>query len=185
MDRRVIELLLMTAFFIFVGFGAFVTYMPLFLKDTFATPDILIGLVLSARSVSGVIVATQLSRFTDRYSYRALITGAFAALGISMAIVPFMPNVWAIIITAVIYGGAFAIVRPSLQLLLIEIAPADLRATFVSAGSFFLRLGQMFAPIAAGAILAFGNYQSLYFAATACALLFAGFAATAVALRRT
>ena len=185
MDRRVIELLLMTAFFIFVGFGAFVTYMPLFLKDTFATPEILIGLVLSARSISGVIVASQLARFTDCYSYRTLITSAFTALGISMAIVPVMPNVWAIIITAVFYGGAFAIVRPTLQLLLIDIAPADLRATFASAGSFFLRLGQTFAPIAAGAILAFGNYHSLYFAAAACALLFAGFAATAVALRRT
>ena len=184
MDRRGIELLVMTAFFIFVGFGAFVTYMPLFLKDSFATPEILIGVVLSARSVSGVIVASKLNAFTDRYSYRTLITTAFMALGLGMAMVPFMPNVWAIMVTAVIYGGTFAIVRPSLQLLLIEIAPDDLRATFASAGSFFLRLGQTLAPIAAGAMLVLGGYQGLYFGAAACAFLFAGFAATAVVLRR-
>lgn len=184
MNRRAIELLLMTAFFIFVGFGAFVTYMPLFLKDSFATPEILIGVVLAARSVSGVFIATQLSKFTERYSYRWLISGAFVALGIGMVIVPFMPNVWAIMITAVIYGGSFAIVRPSLQLLLIEIAPADLRATFTSAGSFFLRLGQMIAPIAAGLMLVAGGYQGLYFAAAAAAFLAAIFAATTVVLRR-
>ncbi len=156
MDRRVIELLLITGFFIFVGSGAFVTYTPFFLKDSFATPEILIGVVLAARSISGVIIVTQLSKFTERYSYRALISSAFAALGIGMVIVAFLPNVWAIIITAIIYGGSFVIVRRSLQLLLINIARADLRATFASAGSFFLRLGQMIAPIAAGFMLALG-----------------------------
>ena len=184
MDRRVIELLAMTAGFIFVGFGAFVTYMPLFLKDTFATPEILIGVVLAARSVSGVIVATKLSKFTERYSYRTLVSGAFISLGTGMVIVPFMPNVWAIMLTAVIYGGAFAIIRPTLQLLLIEIAPSDLRATFASAGSFFLPFGQTIAPIAAGFMLVLSGYQGLYFAAAAFAFLFAGFAATTVVLRR-
>jgi ACDE family multidrug resistance protein len=184
MDRRVIELLAMTAGFIFAGFGAFVTYMPLYLKDTFATPEILIGVVLAARSVSGVIVATQLSKFTERYSYRTLISGAFVALGTGMVIVPFLPSVWAVMLTAVIYGGSFAIIRASLQLLLIEIAPSDLLATFTSAGSFFLRFGQTIAPIAAGFMIVLGGYQALYFAAAAFAFLFAGYAATAVVLRR-
>jgi len=158
--------------------------MPLYLKDTFATPEILIGVVLAARSVSGVIVATQLSKFTERYSYRTLISGAFVALGTGMVIVPFLPSVWAVMLTAVIYGGSFAIIRASLQLLLIEIAPSDLLATFTSAGSFFLRFGQTIAPIAAGFMIVLGGYQALYFAAAAFAFLFAGYAATAVVLRR-
>ncbi len=88
LERRMLELVFLTGGFIFIGFGAFVTYLPIFMKDNFATAEFLIGFLMSARAVSGTIVASQFGRLTRRFSYRSLIFNAYIALAISMALIP-------------------------------------------------------------------------------------------------
>jgi len=158
-DRIVIELVFMTAGFIFIGFGAFITYMPLFLKDTFDSPALLIGVIIAARATMGVLMASQLARITRHFSYRTIIFCAFMAIAIGMAIVPFATNQWTLMITAMCYGGSFGLLRPSLQYLLLDHAPEDLRSTFASAINFGLRVSQTISPVCAGFFLPEFNNQ--------------------------
>ncbi len=182
-NRIVIELVFMTGGFIFIGFGAFVTYIPLFLKDTFDSPAVLIGLIIASRSTMGVLTASQLSWLTRHFSYRTLIFSSFFATSVGMAWVPFADNVWMIIFTAMCYGGAFGILRPSLQVILLEHAPEDLRTTFVSALNFGLRVAQTTSPVFAGLYLIIGTYNGLYITAAVLAGLMAIYSLTAVSLR--
>jgi sugar phosphate permease len=87
-----------------------------------------------------------------------------------------------IIFTAMCYGGAFGILRPSLQVILLDHAPDDLRTTFVSALNFGLRAAQTIAPVMAGLFLIHGTYGGLYITAAIFAGLMALFALTAVSL---
>tara|TARA_B100000959_G_C14919395_1_gene598802 strand:+ start:347 stop:1519 length:1173 start_codon:yes stop_codon:yes gene_type:complete len=183
MDRRVLALIFMTVGFIFVGFGAFVTYLPVFMKDQFAAAEVLIGFILSSRAASGALLATQLGRIVQLLSYRFLISVSFLVLAIGMVAVTFISSPWALIFTAVCYGGSFGIVRPSLQVLLLDGAPEDLRGTFSSANSFGLRLAQTISPVAAGAFLAIGTFDQLYILAAILSVLMAIFAMTSIALR--
>jgi MFS transporter, ACDE family, multidrug resistance protein len=182
-DRIVIELVFLTGGFIFIGFGAFITYMPLFLKDTFDSPSILIGVIIAARATMGVLMASQLARLTRHFSYRTLIFWAFMVMAIGMAIVPFAQNQWTLMITAMCYGGSFGILRPSLQFLLLDHAPEDLRSTFASAINFGLRISQTISPVVAGLFLIIGSYTELYIGAAFLALFMALYALTAVSLR--
>ncbi|MBT3916141.1 MAG: MFS transporter, partial [Rhodospirillaceae bacterium] len=182
-NRIVLELVFMTGGFIFIGFGAFITYIPLFLKDTFDSPAILIGLIIASRSTMGVLTASQLARLTRHFSYRTLIFCSFFAMSIGMAAVPFADNAWMIIFTAMCYGGAFGVLRPSLQIILLDHAPEDLRTTFVSALNFGLRVAQTTSPVFAGLYLIIGTYNGLYLTAAVLAGLMALYSLTAVSLR--
>lgn len=183
MDWRVLSLVFMTMGFIFIGFGAFVTYLPIFMNDQFAAAGMLIGFILSARAVSGTLLATQLGRIVKVISYRALITASFLVLGVGMLAVSFVTSPWALIFTAVCYGGSFGIVRPSLQVILLDGAPEDLRSTFSSANSVGLRLAQTISPVMAGLFLTVGNFDQLYITAAVLCLLMAIFAFTTPSLK--
>ncbi|MDC0196223.1 MFS transporter [Gammaproteobacteria bacterium] len=181
-DRVVIELVFMTGGFIFIGFGAFITYLPLFLNDTFNSPAIVIGIVVGSRAMMGVLMASQLSRLASYFSYRSLICFAFLFLASGLVIIPFATNQWFLIYTAICYGGSFGILRPSLQYLLIEHAPDDLRSTFASAINFGLRVSQTISPVCVGLLLSISNYKQLYILAAILAVLMTIYASKAVSL---
>ena len=182
-DRIVIEIVFMTGAFIFIGFGALITYLPIFLKDTFNTPETIIGIIVGSRAVMGVITATRLSIITKYFSYRIIIFISFITVAVGMLIIPYSSNQWVIILTTMCYGGAFGLLRPSLQYLLLEHAPTNLRSTFASASNFGLRLSQTSSPIFAGLYLTFGSFEELYILAAILAIFMAIFSLTATSLR--
>ncbi len=182
-DRRVVEILIMTAGFIFVGFGALNTYLPVLLADKFGTSAVFIGVIISARSFSGTIAALQLARLAQIFSYRGLITAAFLVQAAAVAMVPLLPTDMSIMIAMLAYGAAFGVVRPGLQVMIIENAPEDLRATFASGVSFALRLAQTLGPVASGAVIAFGSFDLMYYGGAAIAVALSVLAFTAKALK--
>ena len=182
-DKIVIEIVFMTGAFIFIGFGALITYLPIFLKDTFNTPETIIGIIVGSRAVMGVITATRLSIITKYFSYRIIIFVSFLTLAVGMLIIPYSNNQWVIILTTMCYGGAFGLLRPSLQYLLLEHAPTNLRSTFASASNFGLRLSQTLSPIFAGLYLTFGSFEGLYVLAAILAIFMAIFSLTATSLK--
>lgn len=183
-DRTVIELVFLTGGFIFIGFGAFITYIPLFLKDTFNTPALIIGLIVGSRALTGVLVASQLGRLANYFSYRILIFSSFIALALGMIVVPLAQNQWVLMFSAVCYGGSFGVLRPSLQFLILEHAPEDLRSTFASAINFGLRVSQTLSPVCVGLLMIFVSYTQLYILAAILASLMACYTLTAVSLHR-
>jgi len=183
-NRIVIEIVFMAGGFIFIGFGAFITYMPLLLNDRFNSSGILIGLIIATRATMGAAMASQLARLTRLYSYRTLVFWAFLVMAIGMTFVPFADSQWMLIITAMCYGGSFGILRPSLQILLLNHAPEDLRSTFISTMNLGLRIAQTTSPVCAGLLLVSGSYNNLFIIAGALSAFMAIFSLTAVSLKR-
>lgn len=183
LDRPLLELVFLTGGFIFIGFGAFVTFMPLYMKDTFATPEFLIGLVMAARAVSGTVLAAQFGWLTRRFSYRVLVVWSFLALAFGMAIVPLAPNHWVLMVSAFCYGGAFGVARTAVQVLVLHNAPDDLRATFSAANSLAMRIAQVVAPVAAGLFLGYASFTAFFLTAAGLGLFMAFVALNSVSLR--
>ena len=67
-DRRVFELCFFTFGYIFVGFGAFVSYIPSFLASTFGSGPLLIEFTTAARALSGALTASFLNQLTLKFS---------------------------------------------------------------------------------------------------------------------
>ena len=182
-DRRALELMGMTGGFIFVGFGVFVTYIPTFLANNFATGPLIIGLIVGARSVSGALMSSRITWLMRTVPPRWLIFGAFLVQAAGLAVVPVLPNDWSVMIAALCYGGAFGIVRPALQIMMLENAPEDLRATFGGGIAVSLRFAQTIGPFFAGLVIGAWGFGPLFFGAAAVPLLLALYALRAEALK--
>ncbi|MDA0241499.1 MAG: MFS transporter, partial [Proteobacteria bacterium] len=149
----------------------FVTYLPIFLRDTFAANDFMIGIIVGARVVSGAIVGWQYGRISGRFSARPLLSFAYLLMAGGMALVPILPSATSMILISLIYGASFAIIRPAMQVSLLEAAPEHLRSSFAAAHGLALRIAQTIAPVLAGLLLLVGDLDDIYWAGSVCCLL--------------
>lgn len=164
-NQRVMELCFFTFGFIFAGFGCFISYIPSFMNDNFGSGPVLIGIIISARAITGTLTSVYLNQLTLLFSSRALIVSSFLLLAIGMVSLPLVTNQWGILFSALCYGASFGITRPLIQVHLFEIAPNDLRATFSSANGMAVRFAQTLSPLIAGLIAATLGFETLYVAA--------------------
>mgnify|MGYP001980637649 CR=1 FL=1 len=170
-DRRVVELCFFTFGYIFVGFGAFVSYIPSFLASTFGSGPLLIGVIIAARALSGALTASFLNQLTLKFSSRSLVVSSFFVLGLGIVSIPFVTGPLGVIFAAFCYGAGFGVTRPLLQVHLFELAPGDLRATFASANGVALRFAQTISPLSAGFLISWTNFGTMYLAAGTIAFL--------------
>ncbi len=182
-DRRVIELCFFTFGFIFVGFGCFVSYIPSFMNYTFGSGPALIGVIISARAITGALTSVFLVQAMQLFSSRALIVFSFIILAMGMASLPAVTGPLGILFSALCYGAGFGVIRPLIQVHLFEIAPKDLRATFSSANVMALRLAQTLSPFVAGLMIASFDFDILYYCATSFASAMAILALAGKSLR--
>ena len=182
-DRRVIELCFFTFGFIFVGFGCFVSYIPSFMNHSFGSGPALIGVIISARAITGALTSVFLVQAMQLISSRALIVSSFIILATGMASLPVVTGPLGILFSALCYGAGFGVIRPLIQVHLFEIAPKDLRATFSSANGMALRLAQTLSPFVAGLMIASFGFDILYFCAASLASVMAILALAGKSLR--
>ena len=173
-NQRVMELCFFTFGFIFAGFGCFISYIPSIMHDNFGSGPFLIGIIISARAITGALTAIYLNQLTLLVSSRALIVSSFLILAIGMVSLPLVTSQWGILFSALCYGASFGITRPLIQVHLFEMAPNDLRATFSSAIGVAVRFAQTLSPLMAGLIVATLGFEILY--------VFAALFATAMAV---
>jgi len=88
-----------------------------------------------------------------------------------MVLVPFMPNLWLLLIPAVICGMANGANMPSIQTSVAELAPLEYRAAFMSLNTTMLRLGQTIGPPLIGLAYVYGGLDATFFAGAGLALL--------------
>ena len=113
-----------------------------------------------------------------------LIFFSFIILAISLLIVPFAYNQWMLIYSATFYGISFGILRPSLQYLLLDYAPKELRTTFASAMNCGMRISQTISPVFAGFLMVFISYKELYLISAGLSLIMATYVLSTVALSK-
>lgn len=147
------------------GFVAYCSYaicrtplLPLFARELGAGPS-LIGLVMGASTLTGIVVKLPAGALSDVFGRRRLlITGAlvfaalpFTYLGASTLLV--------LILLRFAHGSATAIFGPVAAASLSEIAPAKKRGAWLSAYSTAQGAGQALGPVLAGYLIAAGRFD--------------------------
>ena len=92
-----------------------------------------------------------------------LILCAFLLYGISLALIPLLPDWRMLFLPALLFGAAMGLNIPSLQTLLAGLAPAERRAAFMSINGMVLRLGQTLGPVVMGAMYVWGGMKAPFF----------------------
>lgn len=164
---EVIGLFLINILVFIILYGAILTYFPILLGGKFHAEPYLIGIIMSMASLSGAITSTQLGRFTRLVPQKTLLTIAISLFGISVGMIPWMPSLWMMLVPAVMWGIAQGVNTPTLQTMMVTLAPFEYRAAFMSVNGMILRVGQTLGPLIIGALYVAWSFRGAFLGATA------------------
>ncbi len=162
--RRVVVLLIASSVTFIILYGSYLTYIPILLGHEFNASPLIIGLIMSAMSLTTAITSSQLGRLAKIYSKKSLIRAAYVLYGLALVLYPFVHIIWLLLIPTIIFGIAHGMNIPSIQTLLAELAPMEYRASFMSVNGMVLRLGQTLGPVLMGVIFAVWGTEGAFFA---------------------
>ncbi|MHB9029280.1 MAG: MFS transporter [Candidatus Latescibacterota bacterium] len=169
--RKALGLFFITLMTFVVLYGSYITFFPLLLGSRFGAAPFIIGIIMSVTSFSTVLTTTRVKWFVQRFKERDLMIAGFFCYAVAMVIFPLIPALWLFIIPTFIYGFGNGINSPSAQSILVELAPEDIRAGFLSVNSMILRIGQTLGPLIMGIIIALWGMESVFYAGALFSLL--------------
>lgn len=162
-NRQIVGLFIASAANFILLYGAHVTYLPIFLKNSFQVSPFTIGLFLSSVSVAITLASSQLGRLARRFSETVLIRASFVFYAVALLIIPFIHNLSLILIPTTLIGVGLGIGFPSIQALLAALAPKEYLATVISVNGTFFGLGQTLGPLLMGLAYGIGGINSVFF----------------------
>lgn len=148
-----------------IGFLAYCSYalcrtplLPLLARELGATPA-MVGLVMGASTVTGVLVKLPAGAWSDVVGRRPMLllgtivfaTMPFAYLGVA--------SLGALVALRFVHGAATAIFGPVASASLSDVAPAARRGAWLGTYSTFQGAGQALGPVIAGYLIAGGRYD--------------------------
>jgi ACDE family multidrug resistance protein len=169
--REVLGLFAVSVLTFIILYGSYLTYLPLFIGERFAVSPFVIGLIVSVSSVASALASSQLGRMANVCSGKALIMVAGVLYAIGMLAIPFVTNLWMLIVPTSIFGVAQGINVPSLMTLLAALAPMEQRGVLMAANGTIFRLGQTLGPLVMGMLFTISGLSGVFFGGAGCALV--------------
>lgn len=166
--RKVIGLYTASIFTFIILYGSYLTFFPILVGKRFEASPLIIGLVMSAMSLSTATTSSQLGRLVQIFKEVSLLKMAYIIYAVALIAIPFAPSIWVILIPALTLGVAQGTNIPNIYTLLAGLAPIEHRAAFMSINGMVLRLGQTIGPFLMGLVyVASGEFVGSVFYAGA------------------
>jgi MFS transporter, ACDE family, multidrug resistance protein len=170
-DREVLGLLGVSLLTFIILFGPQLTFLPILMDERFGAPSYLRGAILSGASLTTALTSTQLGALTSRINERTLLKIAFVLYAAGLVLVALVPNMWLLLVPAVLFGVAQGINLPNVFSLLNAHAPSENRGAFMATNGMSLRAGQTIGPLLMAATAGALGLTGAYLAATALAVV--------------
>jgi len=150
--------------------GAFLTYLSLYLGDSFHASPFITGAILSSSFAATAVVSSQLGRMVKFVSETTLVKIGFVLYGVALMLLPHMPQLGLVLISAIILGVGHGMIVPSLLSYLTTLAPAEYRAGIMSVTTVTMRLGQILGPVVFALVYTRAAFGGVFFYAAIVAL---------------
>lgn len=170
-NRQTVGLFIISVLSFIIVYGAILTYLPFLLNQRFQISPLKIGLILSSSSLTTAIIAAQVGRLSHRFTEKQLLKVAFLLYAVGMLIIPWVTQVWYMLIPTLIFGMGSGLNFPNVQSLLASLAPLNQRAIIMSLNGMVLRLGQTLGPLVMAFFFSLLGINSIYFCAAGIAIL--------------
>lgn len=170
-DVRVISFFVASVVAFIILYGAYLTSLPILLDERFGASTLIIGIILSSMSLTTAIVASQMGRLSKRFTLGSIIKAAFFIYALALLLVPFMPQLWFLLVPAIIFGLAHGAGLPAIMTAVAGLVPFKHRAAFMSINGAVLRLGQTIGPALVGLLYTLGGVDFPFLVAAGLALV--------------
>jgi MFS family permease len=170
-NRQVIGLFFASLITFVILYGVYLSYFPFLVEMSFGGSSVVIGLLMSAMSLTTALTSSRLGKLTHRFTSKNLLIVGFLLYALGLVLVPFMPSLWLLLIPTVIFGLGHGVNIPSLLTLMSGFAPLEHRAAFMSMNSMVLRGGQTIGPPLLGLFFTIGGVDLTFYVGSVLALL--------------
>jgi MFS family permease len=159
---------------------AYFTYLPIYLALTRGTSTVTVGLLFICFAAGAIVTASQAGRLVRGREPTHLVLIGFVLSGVSVLIIPLLPNEALVGASLFVYGLGNGVISPLQKSVLTRNAPPDIRAGVIA----FDRLGQQIAkslgPAVAGALLLLADLSTVFWSLGALSLICVALAAPLV-----
>lgn len=160
---RVITLFLLTIGTFILLFGAYLTYFPFLLSNSFGVSSSIIGLMVAFMPLTTIITALNTGKFTGKYSERKILQVAFLLYTLALFMIPLAPWIFLFLLLTIIFGIGHGLNMPIRQTLLLKSAEKKHRALLMTINGAFIKFGQSLGPFLMGILLGIGGIKSVFY----------------------
>ncbi len=152
-----------------ITYGTFMLYIPFLLEIKFNISPFSRGLVQSSTLLFTAIIASRLKFFIKKFGQGKTICFGFISYAASLLFILNSQNLLTFLIGVIVYGLGHGTVLPTLQNLIVSLAPMENRAIVMSSYSSMIRIGQTTGPMISS-VLAFYSIGYVFLASTILAI---------------
>lgn len=173
-NNRSVAMLITAMICVFILiYGICLTVFPMMMKIYFQATPFVIGLLLTLMSVGTAIAAWQLKHLESIMAERLWLIVSFLAYAVACAALPFIHQLWLLVIPCLVMGLSNGILVPMLQTMISNRAPKNSRGAFMSFSSLAVRLGQTLGPVLMSLAFYFFEVRSVFLIGSIVGLLMA------------
>ena len=153
MTDRIIGLL-MVSFFVrqVMNYGMF-TYISVLAIREAGMAVVMVGLLLSVRSVLKLMSSSQAGRLTERTDAALVCLVGFAMLGAGLFMMGAVPTVFVLFVGMMLFGLGDGLLSPTQKSLVNQLSPPTYRSSSMSAALTFQNIGKTAGPLGVGIVL--------------------------------
>jgi len=168
--REVLSVFALGVLTFVILYGAFLTFLPFLLRQTFDLSPPQIGVIFSLSSLTTALLSSRIGRLTEQFGSLKLLKTAFILYAAVTLMMPHIEDLRLFAVPILLFGSAQALNIPSLMTLLSRLAPSEQRAVFMSLFGMVLRIGQTLGPLIVGIGFAFGGLDAAFYLTSGVAL---------------
>lgn len=131
---------------------AVVTYFPLVAVNERDISIAMVGLALGASSLIGVVTASLVPRLSRWLSPSQLIAVALLMVAVSLFALAASPLAWVTVAAVLLFGFQDGIYAVAHNVLVVEVAPPEVKSSFVGLTGTVRNVGKFIAPLSFGAV---------------------------------
>ncbi|MFB6317023.1 MFS transporter [Saccharicrinis sp. FJH54] len=162
-DRKIVWGLFITNILAFVIlYGAYLTFLPLLLKQRLEVGSATIGGIMSLMSITTAVTSAQYSKIVEKFTSYKMLFGSSVLYALSLSVYAFADNWPFIILATILFGLAHGSFIPNVQTMLVGLAPISERAAFMSVNGMVLRIGQSIGPVFAAMFFINGSFMYVF-----------------------
>lgn len=172
-NKTMLALLCMTMLTFMLLYGPIITCFPMLADGRFHANSATIGAAMIVSSAGTAVVASRLGQLSRLFGSSRIMLCSQALYAATLLLLPFTDNLYWTLLPLLLYGVGQGLNIPTIQALLLQTAPPELRASIMSVNGMLLRLGQSIAPVTFSAVAASFGIDWGFYAGIAIAVLLA------------
>ncbi|MFC0876599.1 MFS transporter [Saccharicrinis sp. FJH2] len=145
-----------------VLYGAYLTFLPLMVKERFDVGTLTIGGIMSLMSITTALTSSQYSRIVEKFTTYKMLYASSVLYAISLSVYAFADSWPLLILATILFGLAHGSFIPNVQTMLVGLAPLSERAAFMSVNGMVLRIGQSIGPVFAAFFFIGGHFSYVF-----------------------